>query len=137
MAMTEKTPPERRWDWVIVLLALLVLPGVAGARAFGGYWEWAFIAAAALSVFTALVYAADKGRAKQGDWRIGEGTLHLLSLLGGWPGAYAAQHLFRHKTAKVSFQAVFWATVLLHQALALDYLLGWRIARAGLTALGL
>jgi len=135
--MAEKSQPERRWDWMIVLLALLVVPGVAGARALGGQGKWAWIVAVGISVFTALVYAADKGRAKQGDWRIGEGTLHLLSMLGGWPGAYAAQHLFRHKTAKVSFQLVFWSTVLLHQLLALDYLLGWRIARAGLTALGL
>jgi len=37
--------------------------------------------------------------------------LHLLSLLGGWPGALIGQGLFRHKTSKQSFQFMFWLTV--------------------------
>jgi uncharacterized membrane protein YsdA (DUF1294 family) len=35
-------------------------------------------------------------------------------LLGGWPGALLAQDLFRHKTSKTVFQAMFWCTVLLN-----------------------
>jgi len=48
------------------------------------------------------------------QWRTGEGTLILLGVLGGWPGAIVAQQLFHHKTKKRSFQIAFWLTVLLH-----------------------
>ena len=65
----------------------------------------------ALSVITFLVYAVDKSAARQGRWRTAESTLHLLGLAGGWPGALVARHVFRHKTTKQPFRAVFWVTV--------------------------
>ena len=66
-----------------------------------------------MSLGTFVVYGIDKRRAKQeGSDRISEKTLHVLSLLGGWPGAIAGQKLFRHKTYKKSFPLVFWLTVL-------------------------
>jgi uncharacterized membrane protein YsdA (DUF1294 family) len=40
--------------------------------------------------------------------------LHLLSLIGGWPGALIAQNRLRHKSRKGSFLLVFWATALLN-----------------------
>ena len=43
--------------------------------------------------------------------RIRESTLHLFSLLGGWPGALIAQELFRHKAKKLEFQFFYWITV--------------------------
>ena len=43
-------------------------------------------------------------------------TLHLLALLGGWPGAILGQRQFRHKTRKVAFLIVFWAVAVLHVA---------------------
>jgi uncharacterized membrane protein YsdA (DUF1294 family)/cold shock CspA family protein len=61
-----------------------------------------------------VLYALDKGAAERGDWRRKESTLHSAALLGGWPGALLAQHRYRHKTRKASFQAVFWLTVLLN-----------------------
>jgi uncharacterized membrane protein YsdA (DUF1294 family)/cold shock CspA family protein len=70
-----------------------------------------------------LAYALDKSAAKQNRWRTPESTLHLLALIGGWPGALAAQRLLRHKSAKASFQFMFWATVLLNCG-ALVWLLG-------------
>jgi uncharacterized membrane protein YsdA (DUF1294 family) len=54
--------------------------------------------------------------------------LHFLELLGGWPGAYLGQRIFRHKTSKISYQFVFWLIVLLYQYASIDYLLGWKIA---------
>jgi uncharacterized membrane protein YsdA (DUF1294 family) len=64
-----------------------------------------------ISAVTFIVYALDKSAAEQHRWRIQENTLHLLSLLGGWPGALAAQRILRHKSQKVTFQIVYWATV--------------------------
>ena len=61
-----------------------------------------------------MVYAFDKAAAMQGNWRTQESTLHLVSLLGGWPGAMVAQSMFRHKTKKMSFRAVYWVTVLMN-----------------------
>lgn len=67
---------------------------------------------ASLAAFSA--YALDKSAAQSGRWRTRESTLHLLGLLGGWPGALVAQKLLRHKTRKRSFQLIFWSSVLLN-----------------------
>jgi len=69
-----------------------------------------------LSLLTFFVYGFDKNAAQAGRWRTEENTLHLLSLAGGWPGAWIAQRLFRHKVSKTNFMAVYWATVLAHLA---------------------
>lgn len=69
-----------------------------------------------LSLLTFFIYGFDKNAAQAGRWRTAENTLHLLSLAGGWPGAWIAQRLFRHKVSKTSFMAIYWATVLAHLA---------------------
>jgi uncharacterized membrane protein YsdA (DUF1294 family) len=66
---------------------------------------------AMLSIATFFVYAIDKKAARNGQWRIPESLLHLLALLGGWPGALAAQSILRHKWRKHRFMRVFWLTV--------------------------
>lgn len=68
------------------------------------------------SLLSFALYGWDKRQARRAEARIPEKTLHLLALVGGWPGAWAAQRTFRHKTRKRSFQLIFWATVLLHIA---------------------
>jgi uncharacterized membrane protein YsdA (DUF1294 family)/cold shock CspA family protein len=72
-----------------------------------------YLAASAVSF---ILYARDKAAAARGQWRVAEDTLHLLSLLGGWPGALVAQNVLRHKSKKASFQLVFVATVILNCA---------------------
>ncbi len=67
-----------------------------------------------MSVIAFVAYGWDKRHAKFNRWRTPEKTLHLLALLGGWPGAILAQRFFRHKTRKLSFQAAFWVIVALH-----------------------
>lgn len=63
-----------------------------------------------------MLYWFDKHAAIQRTARIRESTLHLLALLGGWPGAYAAQKVLRHKTVKQPFQAIFLVCVVVNIA---------------------
>jgi len=69
-----------------------------------------------LSVITFLMYAIDKIKAQRDAWRTKESTLHILALIGGWPGAALAQQLLRHKSSKKEFRQAFWATVILNLA---------------------
>ncbi len=65
-----------------------------------------------VSFITFLAYAFDKSSAQNGRWRTPEANLHILSLIGGWPGAFYAQNKLRHKSSKKSFQQTFWVTVI-------------------------
>jgi len=67
---------------------------------------------AAMSVASFLMYVKDKNAAERGKWRTAENNLHILSLLGGWPGAKIAQSFLRHKSKKISFRITYWVTVL-------------------------
>lgn len=68
------------------------------------------------SVVTFIVYGLDKRRAVRGRRRIRERTLHTFELLGGWPGALAAQAFFRHKLRKTSYMLGFALIVAVHLA---------------------
>jgi uncharacterized membrane protein YsdA (DUF1294 family) len=70
-----------------------------------------------MSLACFIAYGWDKRSASNGNRRVPEQTLHILALLGGWPGALLGQRLFRHKTKKLSFLIVFWCVVLLHVAI--------------------
>lgn len=61
-----------------------------------------------LSAVAYLTYMFDKSAAQRDEWRVPEANLHLLSLLGGWPGANVAQHFLRHKSKKVEFRVAHW-----------------------------
>ena len=78
--------------------------------------SWAMIPTVYLvmSLFAFIVYAADKRAAVRGDWRVSESTLHVLELLGGWPGALFAQKRLRHKCSKLSYQIEFYVMVALN-----------------------
>ncbi|MDP2247655.1 MAG: DUF1294 domain-containing protein, partial [Nitrosomonadales bacterium] len=68
-----------------------------------------------------LFYYIDKTAAIQGKWRKSEDSLHLLSLLGGWPTAYIAQKMFLHKYKKTSFMVIYTITVIINSLLVLMY----------------
>lgn len=82
------------------------------------------------SVMAYVTYAIDKSAAVNNQWRIAENTLHMFGLIGGWPGALAAQRMFRHKSSKPSFQGMFWVTVVLNCSA-----LGWLLTASGSAAL--
>lgn len=67
-----------------------------------------------LSSITFLMYAHDKSSAQANRWRTSENTLHLVSILGGWPGARLAQSFLRHKSSKESFLSTYWVTVFIN-----------------------
>jgi uncharacterized membrane protein YsdA (DUF1294 family)/cold shock CspA family protein len=69
---------------------------------------WIALWVVALSLAAFFIYGFDKSQAQRGGLRVPEAILHLLSLLGGSPGAFLAMRVFHHKTSKRSFQAVFW-----------------------------
>lgn len=87
---------------------------------------WILLAYAALSLLAIGLYAFDKHRAQKGGRRIPERTLHLVALLGGWPGAMWARRRFRHKTRKRAFGAVLVLAALLHVGLGV-----WMALRVG------
>ena len=76
---------------------------------------------------TAVAYRLYKSAAERNVWRTSETMLHVMALIGGWPGALVAQQAFRHKSRKLSFRLAFWTTVALNCA-ALTWL-AWMARR--------
>ena len=107
---------------VLPTLAVLSLPGTVNRHLVGGI-------AAGVSLVTLCLYWHDKQRAQNGGWRIPEATLHFCEAIGGWPGAFFAQRIFRHKNAKTSYQVVFWLIVTVYQFTAFDSFQHWRYSR--------
>ncbi|MDD0843458.1 DUF1294 domain-containing protein [Pseudomonas sp. Gutcm_11s] len=107
---------------LLILLALCALPVLGSVELLGQGVVWVALAYPLVSLFSFCQYWLDKQSAQKGRWRTPENSLHIAELVGGWPGALMAQQVFRHKTRKASFQLVFWAIVVLHQAFWLDRL---------------
>ena len=64
-----------------------------------------------MGIITYYIYSEDKSQAIDSERRTSEQSLLTLSLFGGWVGALIAQHKFRHKVKKTSFQISFWTAV--------------------------
>lgn len=121
---TTSTPTQH--SNILLLFALLFLVFVA-TMVFAGWLPyavlWLYLGA---SMIAFAAYALDKSAAIHARRRTRESTLHLLGLIGGWPGALAAQQLLRHKSSKASFQGMFWGTVAVNCCG-----LGWLFSTAG------
>lgn len=66
-----------------------------------------FVYFAVANLLAFILFGIDKSRSQEtGARRIRERTLWLSMLFGGSIGALLAMHFFRHKTKKISFQAV-------------------------------
>jgi len=101
-----------------VLIPLLALFVVLGMAAMVGLLPWQLpLLMGLLSIWTFILYAIDKSAAQSDRRRTPELTLHLLALLGGWPGALCAQNMLRHKSRKAAFRTTFWWTVILNLGL--------------------
>ncbi|MEQ3724255.1 DUF1294 domain-containing protein [Alcanivorax sp.] len=100
------------------LIYITVFAAVLGIYARHHPWlPYLALAYALFTVITLVFYAWDKRAAVHGRSRIAEQNLHLLAVIGGWPGAMLARPLFRHKTRKQPFSGIFWCTVLLNMAM--------------------
>lgn len=115
---------------IALLLALLIFPALAILR-IGRILDLRYIAAYAflLSIMTGFLYRHDKSQAQSGGWRTPESSLHIAELLGGWPGAFLAQRVVRHKIFKTSYQIVFWMIITLHEFIAFDFVQQWHYSR--------
>jgi len=96
---------------VVLVLFIVYFLGLLLTSRIQGIVFWLYVAA---SIISFAAYGIDKNAAKHGKPRIRESTLQILALGGGWPGAWLAQTILRHKTTKVSFQRVFVVTVFLN-----------------------
>ncbi|SDH31741.1 cold shock and DUF1294 domain-containing protein [Variovorax sp. OV700] len=112
--------PESPASWGV--LFILAYGALLGAAVWSGRLPaLALGVVPALSLLTFCAYALDKNAAQTGRWRTKENTLHLFALTGGWPGAWAAQRLLRHKSSKRSFLTVYRVTVAVHCAAVLAW----------------
>ena len=100
----------------MMALALLPLIWTAWLGIQEANW-WPLVLITTMSLLTVLAYAHDKRQAIRGGWRIPESRLHLLELLGGWPGALGGRHRVRHKNQKGRDRRGCWFIVLLHLTL--------------------
>ncbi|UTR15561.1 DUF1294 domain-containing protein [Salipaludibacillus sp. LMS25] len=50
-----------------------------------------------------ILMNVDKRRAQRREWRISEGTLFFIAVLGGAVGMWGASQVIRHKTKKSRF----------------------------------
>ena len=103
----------------------LVPYALGAAFTFAGSKPAAVVAAGYLAASSAAfaAYAWDKRAARNGRERVAERTLHLLALIGGWPGALLAQRTLRHKSRKQPFRALCLATILVNSLLLAGLLL--------------
>ena len=100
----------------MIVVAFVLAAIVLGLQQVVPLWLLALDGVASVSAF--ILYGIDKSAAVGDRRRIPEQTLFIVGLIGGWPGAFAAQQVFRHKTKKRFFQMIFWITVLVNVGLA-------------------
>jgi uncharacterized membrane protein YsdA (DUF1294 family)/cold shock CspA family protein len=107
--------PHRRWPVAAaILVGSVFVAALVFVQVFYSLPTWVFWLYGIASVVTFVLYAVDKWAATHGAWRVSEGTLLILGLLGGWPGGLLAQEVLRHKTLKKQFRQAFWGTVVIN-----------------------
>jgi uncharacterized membrane protein YsdA (DUF1294 family) len=114
---------RRPFRFHLMLAAFLIVAGTVllwlGLSRQNDALHWLGCWLVAANVVAFGYYGYDKARARAASSRVPEVVLHVLSAAGGSVGAYAAMHLFRHKTVKGKFRILFWCIVVLQVLLAL------------------
>lgn len=96
---------------IVIGVYVLFLLVAIGLRALP---SWLLLYSLLINALCYWQYAQDKSAAQQNLRRVPEQTLHLFSLLGGWPAAWFAQQKLRHKTQKQPFRQIYFATIVLN-----------------------
>jgi uncharacterized membrane protein YsdA (DUF1294 family) len=116
--MTERRNPKTTLRGTVGVLALAsTFFGLLTYGASLGRAPWILVLVYAIASGAAFVVVGlDKAAARKGRHRTAENTLHVMSLAGGWPGAWVAQQVFRHKTQKQPFQFLFYSSAAINCA---------------------
>ena len=93
---------------IICIVYILALAALSLAGLLNGM---TLLFVSLINLITYWVYAQDKEAAQAGNRRVPENTLHILSVLGGWPAAWLAQQRLRHKTQKQPFRNIYFCTI--------------------------
>jgi uncharacterized membrane protein YsdA (DUF1294 family) len=86
---------------------------------YGVHWYIAWLIG--WSIVTFCFYGLDKRSSKldRPDNRVPEDVLHILALIGGFPGGWLGRYYWRHKTRRPAFLVILIASTLLHLGIAL------------------
>ena len=71
----------------------------------------------AVNIVAFVLYGIDKYKAKRNKWRISEGALLTVAVIGGSIGAWAGMRLWHHKTMHKKFKFGIPAIIILQVAL--------------------
>lgn len=74
-----------------------------------------------INIITFFAMWLDKRKAKKGKWRISEGALFILAILGGSIGGIIGMYTFRHKTKKHRFTIGFPAILIIEILIIIFY----------------
>lgn len=114
-AATSRQPDGPTASLALFWLALALEAALLGwCIAHGRLPLVALLVGLLLNLVTFWLYWHDKNAAQRQTWRVREDILHLAALAGGWPAAWWAQQLLRHKSRKPSFRSTYAATVAGH-----------------------
>lgn len=93
---------------IVCIAYILALAGLSLAGLLNGM---TLLFVSIINLISYWMYAQDKEAAQAGNRRVPENTLHILSVLGGWPAAWLAQQRLRHKTQKQPFRNIYFCTI--------------------------
>jgi uncharacterized membrane protein YsdA (DUF1294 family) len=82
------------FGFISLVLTVFFYPYVYNHTDWNPYLVWV----AAISATTFIIYGLDKLLSTISDVRTPEKWLHLLAVLGGFPGAWLGMFVFHHKT---------------------------------------
>lgn len=116
MSRRRRRSPKQTFGWLTISLIVVVgfIAYYYTRLQLPPYLVWIIT----LSAITFFWYGFDKGQSKRGRLRVPEVILNLLTLAGGFPGAWLGLLVFHHKTRQRSFLVVLILSTVLHLGLA-------------------
>ena len=111
--------PFQNYGLIAILITVIGYMVMTWLVDWSAFFRWI----SAVSMATFLLYGLDKLEAvrhgRGAKHRVPENFLHLLALLGGFPGGWLGMFVFWHKIRKTSFWIVLAVSTLFYAALGL------------------